>query len=134
MTPPAPGTFGTMGRNTFRDFGFRNVDFSAVKNFRFGERVRMQIRGEFFNLFNHPNFAIHSAVKMAGGHNDPSVPGEGGFGCSCATPDRSSFEPGHRIGRKPCGAAGFEVHFLELRRRLGMRWSASSSKKFWSLA
>ena len=32
MTPPAPGTFGTMGRNIFRDFGFRNVDFSTVKN------------------------------------------------------------------------------------------------------
>ena len=48
MTPPAPGTFGTMGRNTFRDFGFRNVDFSAVKNFRFGERVKMQLRGRIF--------------------------------------------------------------------------------------
>src|SRR6202022_80829 len=51
MLPPAYGTFGNMQRNMFPDFGFRNVDFSAMKNFRFGERVGMQFRAEFFNLF-----------------------------------------------------------------------------------
>ena len=56
MTPPAPGNFCTMGRNTFRDFGFRNVDFSTMKVFHFGERVNMQFRAEFFNIFNHPQF------------------------------------------------------------------------------
>ena len=93
MTPPAPGTFGTMGRNTFRDFGFRNVDFSAVKIFRFGERVNMQFRAEFFNVFNHPNFANPFGGQNGWGHNDPSVPGAGGFGCSCATPDVAASNP-----------------------------------------
>jgi hypothetical protein len=93
MTPPAPGTFGTMGRNTFRDFGFRNVDFSTVKNFRFGERVNMQFRAEFFNIFNHPNFANPFGGQNGWGHNDPSVPGAGGFGCSCATPDVAASNP-----------------------------------------
>lgn len=93
MTPPAAGTFGTMGRNTFRDFGFRNVDFSAMKNFRFGERVGMQFRAEFFNLFNHPNFANPFGGQNGWGHNDPGVPGAGGFGCSCATPDVAAANP-----------------------------------------
>jgi hypothetical protein len=93
MTPPAPGTFGTMGRNTFRDFGFRNVDFSVVKIFHFGERVNMQLRGEFFNVFNHPNFANPFGGQNGWGHNDPSVPGAGGFGCSCATPDVAASNP-----------------------------------------
>src|SRR6202171_3979110 len=57
MTPPADGTFGTMGRNTFRDFGFRNWDMSVVKNTKFGGRLSAQFRAEFFNVLNHPNFA-----------------------------------------------------------------------------
>jgi hypothetical protein len=93
MLPPGVGSFGTMGRNTFRDFGFRNVDFSAMKNFRFGERLSMQFRAEFFNLFNHPNFANPFGGQNGWGHNDPSVPGPGGFGCSCATPDVAASNP-----------------------------------------
>jgi hypothetical protein len=93
MLPPGVGSFGTMGRNIFRDFGFRNVDFSAMKNFRFGERLNMQFRAEFFNLFNHPNFANPFGGQNGWGHNDPSVPGPGGFGCSCATPDVAASNP-----------------------------------------
>jgi Carboxypeptidase regulatory-like domain len=35
---------------------FVNVDFSLNKNFSLTERVKMQFRLDFFNLFNHPNF------------------------------------------------------------------------------
>ena len=93
MLPPALGTFGNMGRNIFRDFGFKNVDFSTLKNFRFGERLTMQFRAEFFNVFNHPNFANPFGGQNGWGHNDPSVPGPGGFGCSCATPDVAASNP-----------------------------------------
>jgi len=34
MVPPKAGTFGTMGRNIFRDTGFKNVDFSVCKTFK----------------------------------------------------------------------------------------------------
>jgi hypothetical protein len=91
LLPPALGTFGNQGRNTFRDFGFRNVDFSALKSFRFGERLSMQFRAEFFNLFNHPNFANPFGGQNGWGHNDPSQPGL--FGCSCATPDVAASNP-----------------------------------------
>jgi hypothetical protein len=49
-----PGTFGTVGRNTLIGPGTFNVDYSAIKNFAFTERYRLQYRAEFFNLFNHP--------------------------------------------------------------------------------
>ncbi len=52
---PEPGEFG-MGRNTIRGPGFWNVDFGVLKRFQINERVNVQFRAEFFNLFNHPNF------------------------------------------------------------------------------
>jgi hypothetical protein len=35
---------------------FREFDMSFFKNFRFQEKFTLQFRGEFFNIFNHPNF------------------------------------------------------------------------------
>jgi hypothetical protein len=84
MIPPAFGTFGTMGRNSFPDSGFRNLDFSVAKNWHFGERLHAQFRAEFFNVLNHPNFANPYGGQNGYGQNDPGV---GGFGCECATPD-----------------------------------------------
>lgn len=94
MLPPAIGTFGTMGRNVFRDTGFHNVDLSVSKNFRFGERVKAQLRIETFNIFNHPNFANPNGATSGYGQAafaDPSVVGT--FGCGCATPDEAAFNP-----------------------------------------
>jgi hypothetical protein len=91
MTPPALGTFGTMGRNTFRDSGFDNVDFSVVKNWKFKERATAQFRAEFFNVFNHPNFANPYGGQNGFGQNDPSSSGT--FGCGCATPDVAATNP-----------------------------------------
>jgi hypothetical protein len=90
MIPPALGTFGNMGRNLFPDSGFHNVDFSLAKNFHFGERFRAQFRAEFFNIFNHPNFANPYGGQNGFGLNDPSA---GGFGCGCATPDVAAANP-----------------------------------------
>jgi hypothetical protein len=92
MIPPAFGTFGTMGRNIFRDTGFRNVDFTIAKNWKFGERLAAQFRAEFFNIFNHPNFANPFGGQNGYAHNDPSG-GGGFFGCGCATPDVAAANP-----------------------------------------
>jgi hypothetical protein len=93
MTPPALGTFGLMGRNIFRDSGFDNWDFSLAKSWKFGERFGAQFRGEIFNFLNHPNFANPFGGQNGWAHNDPSVPGSGGFGCACATPDVAASNP-----------------------------------------
>jgi hypothetical protein len=57
-TPPASAPFGNVGRNSFRAPNFDQCDFSADKNFRIRESVRLQFRSEFFNILNHTNFAI----------------------------------------------------------------------------
>ena len=92
MIPAALGTFGTMGRNVFRDSGFRDWDFSVAKNWKFGERFAVQFRAEFFNFLNHPNFANPFGGQNGFGMNDPSVLGPG-FGCGCATPDFAASNP-----------------------------------------
>jgi hypothetical protein len=49
--------FGNLGRNSLRGPSFKEFNFSVYKNTRLAERVNLQIRAEFFNLFNHPNFS-----------------------------------------------------------------------------
>jgi len=90
MIPPPLGQFGNMRRNLFPDVGFRNFDFSLGKNFHFGEAMRLQLRAEFFNIFNHPNFANPYGGQNGFGLNDPSAPS---FGCGCATPDIAAANP-----------------------------------------
>ena len=94
LLPNAAGTFGNLGRNVFRDTGFRNVDFSISKNWKFRERLNAQFRAEMFNVFNHPNFANPwggTSGYGAGAFADPSIVGT--FGCGCATPDVASVNP-----------------------------------------
>jgi hypothetical protein len=50
------GRQGTLGRNALRGFGFSQVDAALRRQFALNERFRLQLRAEFFNLFNHPNF------------------------------------------------------------------------------
>ena len=63
MTPPDPYTFGNMGRNILRSPGFYNWDMSVTKLVKVNERFNMQLRGEFFNVLNHPNFYPSSATS-----------------------------------------------------------------------
>ncbi len=53
---PAAGTFGDAGRGIVYGPRLFNVDISAIKNTDITERVKFQLRGEFFNAVNHPNF------------------------------------------------------------------------------
>jgi hypothetical protein len=54
-----PGTrhFGNLGRNSLVGPPFRQLDFSMYKDTNLTERLKLQLRFEFYNLFNHPNFA-----------------------------------------------------------------------------
>jgi hypothetical protein len=66
------GTFGNVGKGAFRGPGKFNVDTGLSKNFyplKTHEDIRMQLRGEFFNVLNHSQF------------NDPDVTrNDGNFG------------------------------------------------------
>jgi hypothetical protein len=86
MTPDGLGQFGNMGRNIFRDSGFKTMDFSVFKNFKFKERYGVQFRAEFFNVLNHPIAGNpYGASSNFNSNNDPSSPA--GFGGSGGTPD-----------------------------------------------
>src|SRR5436853_6515961 len=45
-------------RNAFRSPGYWNMDFGLYKNFGITERFRLQLRSEFFNVFNHANLFV----------------------------------------------------------------------------
>jgi len=50
---PDAGVIGTSGRNILRGPGINNWDMSLFKNFEFREKMRLQLRLESFNAFNH---------------------------------------------------------------------------------
>lgn len=61
QTNPAVGTLvanipGTAGRGVVQGPPTQRFDFTMTKNIRFGETMRLQLRGEAFNIFNHTNF------------------------------------------------------------------------------
>jgi outer membrane receptor protein involved in Fe transport len=67
--PPTIGNgtdFGNTGVGIVRGPGQANFDFSMTKTTRIGERQNVQFRAEFFNLFNHPQFAIPNNAANPG--------------------------------------------------------------------
>lgn len=84
FTAPPAGTFGNLGRNALRGSNFAQVDFSVFKNTRITENTALQLRVEFFNLFNRVNFADPSgglAPDAFGGSLNPIC----AFGQRCTT-------------------------------------------------
>ncbi len=52
-----PGNaFGNLGRNVVIGPGFSNLDIALVRNIRIRDRVNFQLRGDAYDIFNHPNF------------------------------------------------------------------------------
>ena len=64
---PAAGTVGNIGKGAFTGPGLFNWDMGLFKNILITERWRAQLRGEFFNTFNHANFTS----PLSGGSNYP---------------------------------------------------------------
>jgi hypothetical protein len=50
------GTQGNAGRNLLRGPGINNFDFALMKETRITESTRLELRFEFFNIFNHTQF------------------------------------------------------------------------------
>src|SRR5207247_8256829 len=49
--------FGNLGRNIYRGPFQQNWDFSLIKNFKLTERQSLRFTTDFFNIWNHVNFA-----------------------------------------------------------------------------
>ena len=56
FTAPAYGYFGNAGPGPILGPGTINFDMALYKDFHLGKHVTTQLRGEFFNAFNHSNF------------------------------------------------------------------------------
>ncbi len=54
--------FGNLGRNVVIGPGFHNTDVSIIKNLTLKEQLRIQLRAEIFDVFNHPNFGMPGNV------------------------------------------------------------------------
>jgi hypothetical protein len=67
-TTPSPdcGTFGTANRRFFHGPGFNNTDFGIQKTIPVTESKLFEIRGEFFNIFNHAQFMNPSGDISSG--------------------------------------------------------------------
>jgi len=55
---PGAGSVGNTGRNAFYGPSYTDFDLSLQKNFTVSEGKKFQLRADFFNLFNHPNFNL----------------------------------------------------------------------------
>jgi hypothetical protein len=58
---PARGTFGNIGRNRLRGPRFSQWDLSLFKSFPVTEQLRVQFRGEVYNLLNKVNLGQPNA-------------------------------------------------------------------------
>jgi outer membrane receptor protein involved in Fe transport len=63
---PAAGTFGNAGRSLVRGPGFANTDLSFSKRTAIRESVMLQFRAEFFNIFNHTEWASVGGTVASG--------------------------------------------------------------------
>src|SRR5215472_1841623 len=62
FTQPPAGTYGNAGRNILTGPGLVATDLSLAKKLAFSERLNLQFRAEFFNIFNHTNFNTPNPV------------------------------------------------------------------------
>jgi hypothetical protein len=76
----APYTWGNSGRNILYTDGLTVWDASLLRNFSIREGMRLQLRGEFFNALNHPdfggpvtNFSSGNFGKVFGTRNAPRI-------------------------------------------------------------
>jgi hypothetical protein len=60
-------SFGTVGRNSMIGPHMANVDATIARTFHIAEKVAAQLRAEFFNVANHPNYNLIGRIV-----NDPT--------------------------------------------------------------
>jgi hypothetical protein len=69
-----------------RGFGYKNEDVSLTKDFKVGERVKVELRGEFFNVWNGHTFSNPGSGGSSGFVNDISSPDFGMWDGSVSDP------------------------------------------------
>jgi len=86
FSDPAFGSAGNIGRNVFRGPGINNTDFVTTKQISISERTKLDLRFEFYNLFNRVQF----------NQPDNMIADGAGFGQSTSEYIRPDFTTGAR--------------------------------------
>ncbi len=77
LTNPASATYGSLGRNAFTGPHLINANIAIGKSIPiYGERVKVEIRGEFFNVFNHAEFSNPSTSITSSAFGQVSATGD----------------------------------------------------------
>jgi hypothetical protein len=69
----APGVYGNTGRNSLRQPGINNFDMGLAKSIAITEQVRISLRVDTFNTFNHHQYAITVGGLATGGSGGGSA-------------------------------------------------------------
>ena len=64
------GAFANAGRNTELSRPIDNIDFSLIKHFTVRERYKIELAGQAFNFFNHPQFLPGGSINNANTANN----------------------------------------------------------------
>jgi hypothetical protein len=94
FTPAPTGQQGDFGHNVLRGFGAWQADVAFQRQFRLTEKVGLRFRGEFFNIFNHPNFGSpdNSLTSPLFGQSTQTL------ASNLAGADNAGFNPLYQIG------------------------------------
>ncbi|MBI1896429.1 MAG: TonB-dependent receptor [Acidobacteria bacterium] len=84
----APGVFSFGNRSSFRLGETNNLDLAAVKRFNISDRGAFEVRGEVYNIFNHPQFT-GTQINSLGSRFIQSMPGF----LTAGNPEFGNFEP-----------------------------------------
>src|SRR5262249_49884362 len=68
-------TYGTFPRNFLRGPGYINFDLAFAKTTAITERLKLEFRAEFFNIFNHANFLDPRVINNGDGTFAGGAPG-----------------------------------------------------------
>jgi hypothetical protein len=99
-----PGVgLGDAGRNSLRAPNFFQWDLSAMKNFHATEKITVQFRADFFNIFNHPNFGNPDVGICTGVAAPVTTPAPG---CAPNPFDPTGQSINHNFGRVGATIAG----------------------------
>ena len=67
FSQPLAGVFGNSGRNILNEPGISNWDMGLVKYFNLTSRIKLQLRVETFNTFNHTQWGVDPATQGGSG-------------------------------------------------------------------
>ncbi|HLH44299.1 MAG TPA: carboxypeptidase regulatory-like domain-containing protein [Bryobacteraceae bacterium] len=88
LTLNAKWPAGMSGRDAFTGPGWWDLDLGVYKDTRINERFSLQIRGEFFNLFNHANlYVVGTGADLGAGDSIPAC-----YGCTGSSYDRRNVQ------------------------------------------